>query len=320
MSRLLRTLVGLFNVRQWKRWLSAYVVHRERSLPDAIGVRRRMRLRGLPFRPGGTEVWAVSVVRNEADIIAASIGHLLDQGVDGVLVCDHLSTDGTSEILASLARSDRRIHLTRDSHPGHVQAERVTRLAQRVWWAGAGWVVPFDADEFWYARDTSLTTMLRATRASIVRAEVHDLVPAGDADGVDLRLREYRVDAVKSLTKVAFRANPLVMVGPGNHGVNLGGDTTGGAMIAHLPYRSPEQMARKFRVGSEALDASGDGGDIGWHWRAGSALSIASIEDAWRSVAAGAPVPSIGWEPGMFGAAGPWLTKPIWPIDEPSRA
>lgn len=313
-----QTLAGLFDVPQAKAWLSAYVVHRYCSLFAFVGVWRRMRLSGLPRRPGGSEVWAVGVVRDEVDIIESSIRHLLDQGVDGIIVCDHLSTDGTLEVLRALAAQDARVHVTSDSHPGHLQAERITRLAQRAWWAGAGWVVPFDADEFWFAPGLRLKDSLLKQSSRTVRARVYNLVPVGAASA-PIRQRLYRRDGGNAVPKVAFRAHPLAVVGPGNHGVNLAGPVGIDAVVAHVPYRSPEQMRQKFRTGSVALDAAGDDASVGWHWRAGARMATAELARVWSALVGGESIPSLGWEPGDLGAPTEWLAYGCWPRDERGR-
>lgn len=53
---------------------------------------RHMELPSLPRSPRGRgQVWAVCVARDEADVIGATVSHLLDQGVDQVLVADNMS-------------------------------------------------------------------------------------------------------------------------------------------------------------------------------------------------------------------------------------
>lgn len=56
------------------------------------------------------KVWAVGMMRDEADVAADVIAHLIDEGVNGIIVADNNSTDGTREILAQVAK-DAPIHV-----------------------------------------------------------------------------------------------------------------------------------------------------------------------------------------------------------------
>ena len=40
-------------------------------------------------------IWAVLMVKNESDIIFNTICHLAEEGIDGVLIADNMSTDNT---------------------------------------------------------------------------------------------------------------------------------------------------------------------------------------------------------------------------------
>ena len=55
--------------------------------------------RPAPGHPRRESVWAVTMVRNEADIIGTTVRHLLAQDVDGILVADNGCTDDTRAIL-----------------------------------------------------------------------------------------------------------------------------------------------------------------------------------------------------------------------------
>jgi len=89
---------------------------------------------------------AVTMVRDEADIVEATVRHMLTQ-VDVVIVADNRSVDGTREILEGLP-----VHLLNDPERGYYQSEKMARLAHMARVEhGADWVVPFDADEWWYS-------------------------------------------------------------------------------------------------------------------------------------------------------------------------
>src|ERR1039458_1887987 len=64
------------------------------------------------------------LVRNEADIIEANLEYHLAQGVDFVIVTDHGSEDGTSEILREYERMGV-AKVIRDEEEGHHQSNRV---------------------------------------------------------------------------------------------------------------------------------------------------------------------------------------------------
>ena len=59
----------------------------------------------------------VAMVRNEADIIEAFVRHNLTI-LDALVVVDHASLDGTSEILTLLQREGLPLRVMRDASPG----------------------------------------------------------------------------------------------------------------------------------------------------------------------------------------------------------
>src|SRR6478609_8905746 len=90
---------------------------------------------------------AVSIVKNEADIIEAFVRHSL-AWVDLHLVFDHDSTDGTREILQALRAEGLPLELFTDDALGKLQQFRsnyLSRLAARE--RNADWIIPLDADE-----------------------------------------------------------------------------------------------------------------------------------------------------------------------------
>lgn len=277
----------------------SWIVGRYRSPKRVVAqadVIRRMRVPKLPRAESGRdEVWAVSVVRDEADIVVTTVTHLLNQGIDHVIIADSGSIDGTTQALASLAASDSRVHLALDGQPKHLQSEKITYLAHRAWRAGATWVLPFDADEFFFAKDSTVAEFLRSQSASIVHANFHHMVPTAPAASVD-ETTDFVLDASPSFPgKVAARSHPLLEFIPGNHGASRVGAVTSGLHIAHALYRRPEQVARKFRQGVRASEAS-DLTFPGEHWTRGSALTDAEIEEVWARISQGLPDARIDYQ------------------------
>ncbi len=115
------------------------------------------------------------VVRNEADVLRLSVAHHLSLGLDAVLVADNGSTDGTVRVLERLSRADGRVQWTSDPAPDNETSLR-TELAREAYRHGADWVVPFDADEFWWAAGGSLRARLGAATAGALGAEAVNFV------------------------------------------------------------------------------------------------------------------------------------------------
>ena len=104
---------------------------RRKLSPSASGPRRLIRsARALAIQPLRRQrrqlgqIWGVTVVRDELDVLPLTLAHLLAQGVDHVLVADNRSVDGTREWLMDATTHDHRIHLALDSNPAHDQAAK----------------------------------------------------------------------------------------------------------------------------------------------------------------------------------------------------
>ena len=232
---------------------------------------------GLPrSRRQAGSVWGVCMARNEADIIGHSVRHLLEQGVAGVIVVDNLSTDDTRAVLDDLAAADPRVHVGTDSEVKYDQDLKTSFLAHLAWRAGADWVIPFDADEFWYAADATLSEFLAGQSADELWCDYRNVYPM-EEDGA-LRLgsgRAVQVDRLaSSWMRVAFRARSWVWVGFGNHALRDRDRVPAlGLHMLHFSYRSLAQYSRKADVGVAALEAAGRDSSIATHWRAWAALS-----------------------------------------------
>lgn len=246
-----------------------------------IGLRRSAR------EPGS--VWAVMLVRDEEDIVGSTIDHLLAQGVAGVLVADHGSTDGTWEVLTRIADRDRRVHVLRDREPGFYQGAKTSYLARQAWRAGADWVVPVDADEHWYSVGSDLASALAREERDVVWADMHEVFPLESSQAA---LPEGTVQVERdpgAVPKVAFRARPWVWVGEGNHTIRgYEGDRSSSLRILHYQYRSMAQFEAKNRRGVDGLRrTTGLSADVGSHWIEQAAMDEAQQERRWSELVAG---------------------------------
>lgn len=240
-------------------------------------------------------VFAVGMVKDEADVIGHTVDHLFSEGVDGVIVADNGSTDGTRDLLAARKTQGAALEIVDDPELGYYQAEKMSRLAERAHRLGAEWVIPFDADELWWSWSGTVgATLRRAKRETkVVEAHLWNYFPT-DLDPISpnpfLRI-VHRQPAFQALPKVAVRWEEGSIIWQGNHGASMfreGGRETL-LEIAHFPYRSPDQFVRKALNGAAAYKATvGLPPDAGAHWRGygeayerGGEAALVEIYDRW---------------------------------------
>jgi hypothetical protein len=257
-------------------------------------------------------LWAVAMVKDEADVVVETVRHLLAQGVDRVLVADNGSSDGTDVLLHEMR--DRRVLVAQDHESGYFQREKMTLLARHAARSGARWVVPFDADEFWLAPEGTLKDYLQRCPEPIAAAAIHNAFPTVSSNVLRLELREH------ALTKVAFRPHPLAVLSMGNHWVSRPGRTTHDLRILHLPWRSRQQFARKARAGSAALVGTNVSADQAAHWRSLGALSDSQLDQSWQDIVHGVSRADAGWWP----SGGPTMAihranLSTWPFSDQGR-
>jgi hypothetical protein len=184
----------------------------------------------------------------------------------------------------------------------------MTLLADAARRGGADWVVPFDADELWFAGDASLGDHLRGTSEGLVRARMFNVFPTA-AGG-------WRLDLTPaSFGKVAIRAHWAARLGIGNHTASHPGEHVPGLYVAHYPWRSAAQLRRKGVQGSAAITDEQVARGLGKHWARFRDADEAWTDQAWSDLLEGRPRPDLWWSPvGPFRDEDPrrWTR---WPAD-----
>lgn len=211
-------------------------------------------------------VVAVCMARDEEDIIGMSVSVLVAQGAH-VVVADNLSTDRTAEIAA-----DAGAVLESDPDPAYRQSEKMTALAARH--ASDGdWVIPFDADEEWSG--------LWRLDDSFDVAPAFPVVQIPDGRG-------WRDGPTEKFPKVAFRWREGCVIEQGNHGVIGAGPKirAGVLKVMHYQYRTLEQVKRKVRQGTCALQTAGLPEWSGQHWRDLARLDDRELQAWWTEYCA----------------------------------
>lgn len=211
----------------------------------------------------------IAMVKDEADVIEGVLRHMADE-VDALIVANNGSTDGTRDILDRLA-GELPLTVLDDPDPAYHQSAKMSALAARAADAGADWIVPFDADEIWFALEDRISVVLAGLDCQVAVAELtNHFCTSVDVDDADpFRSMVWRQAEPARLPKVAFRYQPRTVIHQGNHGVTLpyGGVWRTVLQVRHFPYRSAAQMVRKARNGAAAYRATDLPADQGAHWR-----------------------------------------------------
>lgn len=230
------------------------------------------------------KLWAVAMVRNEADIIEAFVRHNL-AFVDGLVVLDHRSVDATHDILLRLKAEGLPLVLAQSGESAFFQGGEITRIASETFRrTGADFVFALDADEFIRAgsRMAVEDELARLPEGTHGRHRWYSYVPAAfdrpfGPHCLQLRLREERVARYKLVIRRGFVETGHYMVTEGNHWIaDLRTGRPGShehimperVGLAHCPVRSREQLETKVRLGYEALLETGGLNDaMAYHWR-----------------------------------------------------
>jgi glycosyltransferase involved in cell wall biosynthesis len=115
-------------------------------------------------------------VKDEVEIIGASITHLRQIGVDHILVSDAGSTDGTLDVLETERRAGDVVVTHVD--PAEIvdydtESARAVELARS---SGADWVLIMDADEFFIPATGSLKDCRHLHDADVIVADRFNVV------------------------------------------------------------------------------------------------------------------------------------------------
>lgn len=224
-------------------------------------------------------VAAVSTIRGDTDVAPLTIRHLLSQGVQQVYVAAGDDSAWQELTGPGWQRHPLTVLDARDDEHHHQQSW-MDALAKRAHDAGAEWIVPFDADEFWLAADGRLL------------ADLFDAIPF-QVDKLYAELFHHhswneKVMPPERLPKVAYRwvDSPAIM--PGNHEVEFASpfheERRGLLEVRHWQYRSFEHFCEKVRDRNATLAPyARERGDGAHHTQYEGANEIALLE-GWRAL------------------------------------
>lgn len=300
---------------------------------------------------GGVLIYGLYMVRNEADIIRANILYHLSLGVDRILVADNGSTDGTDGILRELGEQDSRVRWHRDD--GSFLPSRIaTGLARQAYEEGADWVLPVDADEFWYVRDGDLRAILGESEAGVLQAQVVNFIqrrgqkrsspeallhmtrrvesPVGPPPHAQDLVEEKRISYIEKMypQKCVSRASGELEIEIGNHRVyhpNGPREHTDRLLCLHAPMRSRAALEERVRASGRADEAGRRKGQ-GRNRRRWAAMDESGVEEEWAANSySGYHLDVYGeqhpvvYDPLLRDLVAPFVERPLWKRLLPGR-
>jgi hypothetical protein len=227
------------------------------------------------------DIVAVSMVKNEADIIEAFVRHTLTHARH-LIVHDDGSSDGTNEILQSLADEGLPLRIMREQFFGKPQSRIMTRLMGEyaVERYRAEWVMPLDADEFVannngnlpIDEDMGADNPIAVPWRSYVPHDEDDISQVNPAMRMQYRLEE-GCQGINVLVPRSLACLPGAELLQGNHQFAINGQPltpapARSAYLAHFPVRSPGQYLAKIAISTLQYRCEpARGANLGLHYR-----------------------------------------------------
>lgn len=213
--------------------------------------------------------------RDHEDIVGAQLAFHLSAGVDFVIATDHLSADGTRDVLREFEREGLLRLICKDEEryePGRWVNDMALLAATEY---RADWIVHADADEFWWPRGGDLKEVLALVppRYGAIFGFWRHFAPRSEDGSYFTERMTVRMAPRGPWTtpehpfhpnvNVAHRGDPDAVVRPGNHDVTMRRPVLRGWFpieVLHFPLRSLAQAQAKFAAWSRALARPADVG------------------------------------------------------------
>ncbi|MCL2074988.1 MAG: glycosyltransferase [Betaproteobacteria bacterium] len=231
------------------------------------------------------------LVKDEADIIGHNLKFHKAMGVDGFIVTDNMSTDGSREILQEYKDKGWILDIIDEPGQDYSQSEWVHRMASLARHKyHADWIINADADEFWYPQSGDLKAEIANSPANMLFVQMHNMLDNGGdwIDNTSLikknlpeplaakliesgRLGKYH-QFKQHPPKVIVRAKEYVHIHQGNHDADMvirhKPRESEDVMICHFNSRGREHFKRKMLTCGAAYEHNiAPDKEMGAHWR-----------------------------------------------------
>jgi len=208
------------------------------------------------------KIYAITSVRNEEDIIESFIRYSLCI-VDGMVVNENFSSDGTLEILKNLKKEGLNIEIIEDKRAMFPQERRTNELLSYTMEKyKPDWVFSLDADEFLACREESslieAIELLNPLKINLFEWETY--VFNGEEEEIlfipekfKYVRNEKRKYCKTAMSKELYEKGTSLSIGSHelifSSSENLKREVNKNLYIAHYPVRSAEQISKKIILG-----------------------------------------------------------------------
>lgn len=221
------------------------------------------------------KLYMTLLVKDEVDVIESNIIFHKNMGVDGFIVTDNASTDGTSTILEKYKEMGWIKELILEPSADYNQVQWVDRMifiAKEKY--GADWVINSDADEFWCCKTGNLKNIVESSNANVINVDIFNVYPENEATFFENdklitnaqaipqqllnKLSSYSL-YTDQIGKVIHRTQGYVKINMGNHNVKMKRKSISKAsdvLIYHYNLRGLEHFKRKMIGGGASVNSS----------------------------------------------------------------
>lgn len=221
------------------------------------------------------------MIRNECDIVEIFI-KVNSRHASQIVIVDHASDDGTTEILRILSKSNPKIRVVNHKNPNFQQSKIITQIVNQLANENTvDYIVPLDADEFLASTKSEFDLISRIpellTKDQVGTIEWQTYCPIS-FDYFEKQAPIYSNFRKRSIEPESFSKLIIgneyaktCIISEGNHVAtheNLGFDPVKMPFtIQHVPVRSSEQIISKAIIGSYQLSLKNNRlkGE-GFHW------------------------------------------------------
>jgi len=210
------------------------------------------------------------IVRDEVDIVAQCISWHLNRGIDCALIIDNGSTDGTRDILSQYDAADDNI-LVFDEPEGFDKPgwwKRMATIAREKY--HADWVLPIDADEFWFAKDSDYRSELKGP-ANVITSSWRNMIPDPGKNWTEFDHYGNVLNYSHTFRKNLVACHDSLVLDRGNHEPqreNLVQKLSDNLIVYHYPVRSWEQFEKKVRRAARVIALNPDEHPyLSFHWK-----------------------------------------------------